>query len=272
MDLIHKAVTLAAEAGTKARTLKFTISTGDEDRMGDTINPHGWNFTEWQADGAPILFGHRHDVPAIARGVDIAVVGDRVRSVAEFPPAGTYGLADDVFNLAKSGFLKSASVGFQPTEWTFNDSGGRNFISQILREWSVVNVPALGAAKLEAALEATAAVEKWLGRSRGRKDASNCPAGADCPNTTSAEACPAGRLCPMSGAARTSWRGCPSIILDDDGPDEYVLLADENLNVNEDDFLAAFTEVIDTRIEAEIGRLKGNADHSPSRPVGRGRR
>jgi hypothetical protein len=33
-----------------------------------------------------------------------------------------------------------------------------------LREWSIVNVPALGQAKLEAALSATAAIEKWLGR------------------------------------------------------------------------------------------------------------
>jgi len=228
MDEIRKAVTLAAEPGTKPRTLKFTISTGDLDRMGDTIDPHGWDFSQWLADGAPVLLAHRHDIPQIGRGIDIGTVGDRVKSVVEFPPKGLYPLADSVYDLAKAGFLKSASVGFQATESTYNDeTGGRHFLRQILREWSIVPVPALAQAKIEAALGAAAVVEKWLGRSRGRKDRSDCPAGADCPNTTSGDPCPAARLCPMLRPARTSWRSRePAIILlDDDAPDEYLVLA-----------------------------------------------
>jgi HK97 family phage prohead protease len=162
MERIQKGFALSAEPGPAPRTLKFTISTSDQDRMGDTIDPHGWDFSEWLADGAPVLYGHRHDLPPIGRGLDVHVVGERVVSTMEAPPVGAYELADTVYTLAKVGFLKSASVGFQAEKWSDNPQGGRHFSRQILREWSIVPVPALGQAKIEAGVGAL--IEKWLGR------------------------------------------------------------------------------------------------------------
>lgn len=263
MDLIRKAVTLAAEPGSKPRTLKFTISTGDLDRMGDTIDPHGWDFAQWQADGAPVLYGHRHDIPQIGRGIEVGVVGERVKSVVEFPPAGLYPLADSVHDLAKAGFVKSASVGFQPTESTYNEeTGGRHFLHQILREWSIVAVPALGQAKIEAALGVGAAVEKWFGRAGRRRDASDCSAGADCPNTTSGDPCPAGRLCPVSGHGRMSWRGRradePVITLIEDRTLEYIL--DVPVRFDPKDLAAAFKLVIGEEVRKTYNKLKGRIE------------
>jgi HK97 family phage prohead protease len=163
METIHKTVGLRAEPGTTSRTLRFTISTGDRDRMGDTIDPAGWDLADWKQHPI-ILFGHDHSIPAIARGLDIGVVRGALKSTAEFPPEGLHPLADTVFGLAKNGFLTSASVGFAPIRWSFNDSGGRDFQEQRLLEWSIVNLPALPQAQLERALGARAAVERWLGQ------------------------------------------------------------------------------------------------------------
>jgi HK97 family phage prohead protease len=129
--------------------------------MNDRIDPQGWMLDEWKANPV-ILFGHDHGIPAIARGTDIGIVDGKLKSTAEFPPEGLHPLADTVYNLAKSGFLTSASVGFMPLEFDPNKEGGLDFKKQILHEWSIVNVPALSQARLEEARGVAPAVQKWL--------------------------------------------------------------------------------------------------------------
>jgi HK97 family phage prohead protease len=259
MEAITKLVTLATSPGSAPRTLRFTISTGDLDRMGDTIDPAGWDFSEWEADGAPVLHAHRHD-QLIGRGLSIGVVGGRVVSTVEMPPEGVSPLADMIYNLAKSGFLKSASVGFQPVEWTFNDQGGHHFIKQILREWSIVAVPALGQAKIETAVSAGALVAKWFHGPRvlrlgptGREREASCPAGADCPNVMQVEQCPAGKLCPSISNAHTSWRGerVALRVIDDREP---------RWQFNAAEFAAAWQLAVGDVVRETYNRLKGRVD------------
>jgi HK97 family phage prohead protease len=264
MEAITKTVTLAASPGPAPRTLRFTISTGDQDRMGDTIDPSGWNFSEWQADGAPVCYAHDH-AAVIGRGLDVRVVGDRVVSTMEAPPAGLSPLADEVYGLAKAGFLRSASVGFQPDEWHFRDDGGRHFVKQTLREWSIVAVPALAQAKIEASAQAAGLVAKWLGGPRvlrivpegfgdpsWRTREASCPAGVDCPNLTQAELCPAGKLCPATGNARTSWRDERVVRIIDDREPVW--------RVDPAQFTQAWQMAVADVMRETYNRLKGRVD------------
>jgi HK97 family phage prohead protease len=260
MEAITKTVTLAASPGPAPRTLRFTISTGDQDRMGDTIDPSGWNFSEWQADGAPVCYAHDH-AAVIGRGLDVRVVGDRVVSTMEAPPAGLSPLADEVYGLAKAGFLRSASVGFQPDEWHFRDDGGRHFVKQTLREWSIVAVPALAQAKIEASAQAAGLVAKWLGGPRvlrlvpeglGERGVTSCPAALLCANDTQAELCPAGAKCPQSGNARTSWRDERTVrIIDDRAP---------VWRVDPAEFAQAWQMAVTDVVTATYNRLRGRVD------------
>jgi hypothetical protein len=57
----------------------------------------------------------------------LRLVGD-----VQFPPAGTYELADTVCGLVKAGYIKAGSVGFLPGEYRFSEDksrgGGIDFI------------------------------------------------------------------------------------------------------------------------------------------------
>src|SRR5262245_15513096 len=152
-DKVIKQVGMLVKAGgLGARQLKFVISTGTVDRENDTINPRGWDLDAFKAN--PVIpWGHQYEIPAVARAVSIGLEGDQLVSVAEFPPAGIYALADEVFGLAQAGFIRGASVGFKPLEWAFNEQRGRfaiDYKRQELLEWSVCNIPSNPEALIQA--------------------------------------------------------------------------------------------------------------------------
>ena len=164
MTTITKASAPQRATALGARQFKFVISTADLDRTGDRIEPRGWQLDDYRRNPV-VLFGHRHDVPAIAKASYIAVEGPQLVATATFPPEGLHPLADTVHGLLREGFLTSASVGFQPIQGSPNRDGGTDWSAQILREWSIVNVPALGQAEIArcAATVDRGAVTKWLG-------------------------------------------------------------------------------------------------------------
>lgn len=143
-QMIYKAFTAVDEKAVDvtARTVKFTITTGDVDRDNDVIDPRGWDISDYLK--APVvLWAHDHKQPPIARALDVKRTSRGLTSVAQFPDAGIYPFADMIFDLIKGGFLRAASVGFAPLEYTRDDArGGLNFERQALLEWSVVPVPA----------------------------------------------------------------------------------------------------------------------------------
>jgi HK97 family phage prohead protease len=124
-----------------ARTIEHVISTGSEDRDGDTIDPKGWILDEFLKNPV-VLFGHRHDVPPIARAVKLKASENGLETLTLFPPKGISQVSDTVFDLNRLGFLRSWSVGFDPVKFTQQDNGGIAFEEQKLLEYSSVPVPA----------------------------------------------------------------------------------------------------------------------------------
>lgn len=124
-----------------ARTIEHIISTGSEDRDGDTIDPKGWILDEFLKNPV-VLFGHRHDLPPIARAVKLKATEKGLETLTLFPPKGISQLSDTVFDLNRLGFLRSWSVGFDPVKFTQRDDGGIAFEQQKLLEFSSVPVPA----------------------------------------------------------------------------------------------------------------------------------
>lgn len=124
------------------RTLEFTITTGSVDRDNDTIAPGGWNLDSYKANPV-VLWAHSYKDLPVARATSITMHGDKMTSVAEFPPRGTYPFADTVYDMLKGGFLNATSVGFRPQKYVFNaERGGVDFKEQELLEYSIVPVPA----------------------------------------------------------------------------------------------------------------------------------
>lgn len=130
------------------RKLAWVISTGSVDRDADTIDPKGWDAEGWVEAGAPIMWAHNYSIPPynvpIAQGSKPTLVeGKKLRSVADFGEAGLYPFADLIYEMAKRGRIRAASVGFRPVRWAFNEERGRgmDFFEQELLEWSIVPVP-----------------------------------------------------------------------------------------------------------------------------------
>lgn len=124
-----------------ARTIEHIISTGSEDRDGDTINPKGWILDEFLKNPV-VLFGHRHDMPPIARAVKLKAGENGLETLTLFPPKGISQLSDTAFDLNRLDFIRSWSVGFDPVTFTVRDNGGTAFEEQKLLEYSSVPVPA----------------------------------------------------------------------------------------------------------------------------------
>lgn len=162
-SLILKTIAAPAVKGPGPRQFRFTISTGDLDRDHDRLSPTGWDLRAYLA--APVvLWAHDHSQPAIARSIEIGVVGDALKATAEFPPPGVYPFADQIHDLIAAGVIATASVGFLPRDRTRNEFGGYDVKAQELVEWSVVNVPSLPTAVVERRAKGidALAVTKWL--------------------------------------------------------------------------------------------------------------
>ena len=123
------------------RTIEHVISTGVEDRDGDTIDPKGWILDEFLKNPV-VLFAHRHDLPPVARAIKIKAGENGLEALTQFPPKGISDLADTVFDLNRLGFIRSWSVGFDPEKFTMREDGGIAFEEQKLLEYSSVPVPA----------------------------------------------------------------------------------------------------------------------------------
>jgi hypothetical protein len=134
---------------------EWIISTGEQDRHGDVIEPAGWDFTDYLRGGpGVVLYAHQRGdwevVLPVAKCPSVKIIGDGVVAIATFPRPEEAGFAADapyfansVRLMAAAGFLKNASVGFMPMEWTYDEElDGYRFLKNSLLEWSVVPVPA----------------------------------------------------------------------------------------------------------------------------------
>ncbi len=139
MSLVRK-----TSAGKAAGSLSYVLSDATIDRIGDTINPRGWQLDAFQRN--PIaLFNHSPHQP-IGRWKDIRVENDAL--LAEFVPAkkGTSQRTDEILSLIDQDILRATSVGFRAIDAEPIDpkrpAAGTRYKVQELLETSIVSIPA----------------------------------------------------------------------------------------------------------------------------------
>jgi HK97 family phage prohead protease len=150
-------VVLRAGAGAPVmgdgRRVTFTFSDGTVDRMGDSIDPEGWELDEFERN-AVALWCHDSTQPPIGRAANVRTEKGRLVGDIEFADADTSPFADSIYRLVRGGFLNAVSVGFLPLEYSFVNEKDRpfgiDFKRQSLLEISVCSIPANPNALVEA--------------------------------------------------------------------------------------------------------------------------
>jgi HK97 family phage prohead protease len=150
---VERLGSVARVADNGSRVVSFCFSDGSVDRMGDVINPQGWDTKNFLKNPVA-LFAHDSSSPPIGRVRRTYVSGDRFMGDIEFAGPETYEFADTIYRLVTDGFIRACSVGFMPLEWQWAEEksrpGGIDFERCELLEISVVPVPANANALVEA--------------------------------------------------------------------------------------------------------------------------
>lgn len=135
-----------------SRKLKFTISTDSVDRYGDTVAVDGWDLKAYKKNPV-VLWAHNSSILPVGKAPKTSIEDGKLKSTAEFTPAGMHPFNDTVYDMYKQGFLNATSVGFIPTKWVFSEDKdrryGMDFMEQELLEFSCVPVPANSEALIE---------------------------------------------------------------------------------------------------------------------------
>lgn len=128
--------------------LEFVLSDATVDRMGDIIDPAGWDL-KWFKKNPIALFGHSSGEP-IGTWADVRVEGKKLMGRLVFAAEGTSARIDELRRLVEQGILRAVSVGFRPLEAEPLDParpyGPQKYKRQELLETSLVSVPANPAA------------------------------------------------------------------------------------------------------------------------------
>jgi HK97 family phage prohead protease len=129
-----------------SRAIRFCFSDGSVDRMSDTIDPAGWELSDFTANPVA-LWAHDSSAPPIGRAANVATEADRLMGDITFADAATYAFADTIYRLYLGEFLNAVSVGFLPLEYSFVENDpergwGIDFKRQELLEISCCPIPA----------------------------------------------------------------------------------------------------------------------------------
>lgn len=140
--IVHK--TMASDGG----GLEFVLSDGSVDRVGDIIEPDGWDLRRFKKN--PIaLFGHNSSFP-IGKWSDLRVEAGKLIGRLTLAKRGTSYRLDELIGLVEQGILRAVSVGFLPLKAEPLDPekpfGGQRYLKSELLETSLVSVPANPAA------------------------------------------------------------------------------------------------------------------------------
>jgi HK97 family phage prohead protease len=135
-----------------SRTVRFVLSDGSVDRMGDRIAVSGWELTEYRRNPV-VLWAHSAMQPPIGRMPHIFVSGDKLMGDVKFADAATYPFADTIYRLVVDGFINAGSVGFIPIDYKFTNNPDRpygiDFKRVELLEFSICPIPANANALIE---------------------------------------------------------------------------------------------------------------------------
>lgn len=143
------------------RKFRFIISDETVDRYGTVIKMSGWKLDNYTRNGI-VAYNHwaGSSNPNNVVGKGRAWVENGVlMGEVEFEPAEINPVAEKIIQKLKFGTIKSASVGFDPFEWSKGDTrNGEDpnvlyFRNQELLEWSVVDIPANPSAMVQNAYD-----------------------------------------------------------------------------------------------------------------------
>lgn len=124
------------------RTFECTISTATPDRDKDVVVQAGIDVTSY-LENPVVLFGHKYDLPPVAKSIKLWIEGGAWKSLMQFVPQGVYAFADTIEALYRLGFMRAVSVGFIPKKYAFDEERrGYDILECELLEYSCVPVPA----------------------------------------------------------------------------------------------------------------------------------
>src|SRR5580765_1358896 len=125
---------------------EFIWSDGSIDRMGDVIEPAGWQLDKLKSD-PPVLFNHDRG-QVVGRWTNVRVKDGKLIGKIVWVKSDKWPMAQYIRDLVREGILRTVSVGFQPlarqplTKEADPTHGPFRFIKQQLLECSLVSVPA----------------------------------------------------------------------------------------------------------------------------------
>jgi len=131
------------------RVIEFIISTERKDSHGTIIKMDGWDISDFNKSGG---FYYQHGTwssdPNMLLGIGRAKKEDsQLIGISTFEPEDINPLAETIYKKVNFGSLKNTSVGFMPIKGNWGDSNrGEDpetyyFTSQVLKEFSIVNIP-----------------------------------------------------------------------------------------------------------------------------------
>ena len=125
---------------------EFVMSDGTVDRMGDVIEPAGWQLDKLKSN-PPVLFNHDRS-QIVGRWTNVRVKDGKLIGRIVWAESDKWPMAQYIRDLVREGHLRTVSVGFQPlqrqplTKEADPQHGPFRFIKQFLLECSLVSVPA----------------------------------------------------------------------------------------------------------------------------------
>lgn len=141
-QLRHKLVPIEISERTKQGG-RITINTISVDRDKDRVMPAGGRFDNYMQN--PIVqWGHNYRDPWATIGRTKGMERTAERITAEFelrPAANEQDPQNIVLLLWDGGWIRTASIGFQPLSGAENEFGGFDFTEWDLLEWSLVPIP-----------------------------------------------------------------------------------------------------------------------------------
>lgn len=127
---------------TERREVVHAISTATEDRVGDIIEPAGWELDNYRRNPV-VLLDHQRTVDHIIGRGTVWTERDGLYARTSF---GDHQLGRDAFALVRAGLASAWSVGFRGVDFSPRKTGktavgGVHFKRQELYEYSLVAVP-----------------------------------------------------------------------------------------------------------------------------------
>ena len=123
---------------------RIVINTGSVDRDRDRVKPSGANIANYMKNPV-VQWGHNYFDPwaTVGKTTELTIFPDRIEAEFELRPAANDADPQNVVRLLwDGGWIKTASIGFNPLEFEKNEMEGHDFTSWDLLEWSLVPIPA----------------------------------------------------------------------------------------------------------------------------------